>query len=98
MQWSTPSTRSRPSARLPSLPSEQVGKVARAPDHGAGLGAMPHRDLSAHTLGACRHALPAPTDLLAVRRRGHCPIWPVGGRLDDTGAALALPPLGHVRT
>src|SRR5438105_9413732 len=68
MRWSTPSTRSRPSARLPSLPSEQgcasaamimasmLAAARRAPRVlGRGLIAIYRHTLSALVGMHCRH-------------------------------------------
>jgi hypothetical protein len=53
--------------------------------------------LSLHALAAGRFPLPASPDLLGICRRGARPLRPVGRLLDDARAAVALPPLGHLR-
>src|SRR6476660_9963103 len=53
-------------------------------------------DLPPHAVAAGWLQLPAPADLLGLWRRGDRAIWIVGRRLDDAGAAVALPALGHV--
>src|SRR5690606_14347061 len=54
-------------------------------------------DLSSYAVAAHRLQLPASADLLAIQRRGAAPLRPVGGRLDDAGAAVALSAMGHIR-
>ena len=54
-------------------------------------------DLSPHAVAAGRLQLPTSTDLLSLRRRGDRAFRIVGRRLDDTGATVALPALGHFR-
>ena len=45
-----------------------------------------------------RAALPASARLLGICRGGFWPVWPVGRRLDDSGAHAALPALGNLGT
>ena len=54
-------------------------------------------DLSPHAVAAGRLQLPASADLLGLWRRGDRTLRTVGRRMDDAGAAVALPALGHVR-
>jgi hypothetical protein len=54
-------------------------------------------DLSAFAVAAGRLQLPASADMLGVWRRSDRTFRFVGRRLDDAGAAVALPSLGHVR-
>ena len=54
-------------------------------------------DLPAHAVAAGRLQLPAPADLLGLWRRGDRTVRTVGRRLDDAGAAVALPSFGHIR-
>src|SRR6202158_1517499 len=51
--------------------------------------------LPAHAVAAGRLQLPSPADLLGLWRRGDRALWAVGRRMDDPGAAVALPALGH---
>src|ERR1041385_1936689 len=88
MRWLTRSTRSRPNDRRPR--SERPERPSpRRPRAG--------EDLSLYPLAAGRLPLPPSADLLGIRRRGARPLWPVGGLVDDARAALALPPMGHLR-
>src|ERR1700710_2161429 len=50
----------------------------------------------AHAVTAGRIQLPPSADLLGLWRRGHRALRTVGRRLDDAGAAAALPALGHL--
>src|SRR5262249_51942129 len=52
--------------------------------------------LSLHPVAAGRIPLPPPADLLGIRRRGDHALRPVGRRLDDAGAAVALPSVGYI--
>src|SRR5450631_2908739 len=52
-------------------------------------------DLPAHAVAAGRLQLPSPADLFGLWRRGDRALRSVGRRLDDAGAAAALPALGH---
>src|SRR5712671_6038912 len=52
--------------------------------------------LPAHAVAAGRLQLPSPADLFGLWRRGDRALWAVGRRMDDAGAAVALPALGHV--
>ena len=54
-------------------------------------------DLSPHVVAAGRLQLPTSADLLGLRRRGDRAFWIMGRRLDDIGATVALPALGHFR-
>src|SRR6202035_330777 len=56
------------------------------------------RDLAlpAHAVAAGRLQLPPFADLFGLWRRGDRAFRPVGRRVDDAGAAVALPALGHV--
>ncbi len=56
-------------------------------------GARTDSGLPPYRCGTDRAQLPAPADLLELRRRGGRPLWFVGRRLDDAGAALSVPPL-----
>ena len=51
--------------------------------------------LPGHAVAAGRLQLPPFADLFGLRRRGDRAFRPVGRRVDDTGAAIALPALGH---
>ena len=53
--------------------------------------------LPAHAVAAGRLQLPSPADLLGLWRRGDRALWAVGRRMDDPGAAAALPALGYFR-
>src|SRR5258708_4875373 len=53
--------------------------------------------LPAHAVAAGRLQLPPSADLLGLRRRGDRALRTVGRRMDDPGAAVALPALGHFR-
>src|SRR5947207_7255441 len=53
-------------------------------------------DLPPHAVAAGRLQLQASADLLGVRRRGDRTLRIVGRRLDDAGAAVALPALGNL--
>src|SRR5450631_4522968 len=57
----------------------------------------PDLDLSSHAVAAGRLQLPTPADLFCLWRRGDWPLRPVGGRMDDARAAVALPAVGHLR-
>ena len=52
-------------------------------------------DLPAHPLAAGWLQLPALADLFGLCRRGDRALWAVGRRMDDLGAPIALPALGH---
>src|SRR5689334_14149077 len=52
--------------------------------------------LSPHLLAADRVPLPAYADVFRLCRRGAATLRTMGGRLDDSGPAAALPTLGHV--
>src|SRR5258708_32235474 len=66
---------------------------AEVPGRRPGLGGGgPDPGLPPYRCGTDRAQLPAPADLLELRRRGGRPLWFVGRRLDDAGAALSLPP------
>src|SRR5688572_30687944 len=54
--------------------------------------------LSLHAVAADRVPLPLPADLLRLRRPGARTPWALGRRLDDSGKALALPPMGKFGT
>jgi hypothetical protein len=54
-------------------------------------------DLSAHAVAAGRLQLPPPADLFGLCRRGDRAFWTVGRWVDDAGAAVTLPALGHPR-
>ena len=54
-------------------------------------------DLPSHIVAAGRLQLPASSDLLGLRRRGHRTLRSMGRRLDDASAAVALPALGYRR-
>src|SRR4051812_15550870 len=62
----------------------------------ATCGARADLAVPAHAVAAGRLQLPPPADLLGLRRRGDCAVRPVGRRLDDAGAAVALPAMGHI--
>src|SRR6267154_3638923 len=51
--------------------------------------------LPAHAVAAGRLQLPPSADLLGLRRRGDRAFRTMGRRMDDLGAALTLPTLGH---
>src|ERR1700731_4762807 len=53
-------------------------------------------DLPAHAVAAGGLQLPGSADLLGLWRRGDRALWAVGRRMDDAGAAVALPPLGYL--
>ena len=53
-------------------------------------------DLPAHAVAAGRLQLPPSADLLGLWRRGDRALRAVGRRMDDAGAAVALPALGHL--
>ena len=53
-------------------------------------------DLACAVSRSDRAQLPASADVLELRRRGGRPLWFVGRRLDDAGAALSLPPLRNL--
>jgi hypothetical protein len=53
-------------------------------------------DLPAHALAAGRLQLPSSADLLGLWRRSDRAFRPVGRRMDDIGAAIAMPALGHL--
>jgi hypothetical protein len=53
-------------------------------------------DLSAHPVAAGRLQLPPFADLLGLWRRGDRAFRAVGRRLDDAGAAVTLPAMGHI--
>src|SRR5882757_4523979 len=59
--------------------------------------ARPDLDLPAHAVAAGRLQLPASADLLGLWRRSDRAVRTVGRRMDDAGAAVALPALGHLR-
>src|SRR5207302_9463568 len=59
-------------------------------------GACRDLDLPAHAVAARRLQLPSPSDLLGLRRRGHRTLRAVGRRMDDAGAAVALPTFRHL--
>ena len=59
-------------------------------------GARADLDLPAHAVAAGRLQLSASADLLGLWGRGDRALWTMGWRMDDTGATLALPALGHV--
>src|SRR6267143_2397558 len=52
--------------------------------------------LPAYAVAAGRLQLPSPADLFGLWRRGDRALRAVGRRMDDPGAAVALPALGHV--
>src|SRR6202521_5645436 len=52
--------------------------------------------LPAHAVAAGRLQLPSPADLFGLWRRGDRALRAVGRRMDDPGAAAALPALGHL--
>src|ERR1700733_6627993 len=52
--------------------------------------------LPAHAVAAGRLQLPPPADLFGLWRRGDRAFRAMGRRLDDAGAAVALPALGHL--
>src|ERR1700742_2055507 len=52
-------------------------------------------DLPAHAVAAGRLQLPPPADLFGLCRRGDRAFRIVGRWLDDAGAAVTLPALGH---
>ena len=52
--------------------------------------------LPAHAVAAGRLQLPSPADLLGLWRRGDRAFRAVGRRMDDAGAAIALPALGYL--
>src|SRR5580704_1730948 len=54
-------------------------------------------DLSPHAVAAGRLQLPTSANLLSLRRRGDRAFRIMGRRVDDTGATVALPALGHFR-
>src|ERR1700739_1162467 len=54
-------------------------------------------DLSAHALAARWLQLPPSSDLFRLWRRGDRALRALGRRMDDAGAAVAVPPLGHLR-
>src|SRR6202158_5189256 len=51
--------------------------------------------LPPHAVAAGGLQLPSPADLFGLWRRGDRALWAVGRRMDDPGAAVALPALGH---
>src|SRR5260370_6347270 len=52
--------------------------------------------LPAHAVAAGRLQMPSPADLFGLWRRGDRALRAVGGWMDDPGAAVALPAVGHV--
>src|ERR1035438_2768907 len=54
-------------------------------------------DLPPHAVAAGRLQLPALADLLGLWRRSDRAFWTLGRRMDDAGAAAALPALGYLR-
>src|SRR3984957_15112653 len=52
-------------------------------------------DLPAHAVTAGRLQLPSSADLFGLWRRSDRAFRPVGRRMDDAGAAIALPALGY---
>jgi hypothetical protein len=53
-------------------------------------------DLPAHAVAAGRLQLPSSADLFGLWRRSDRAFRPVGRRMDDAGAAIALPALGYL--
>ena len=53
-------------------------------------------DLPAHAVGAGRLQLPPSADLFGLWRPSDRAFRPVGRRMDDIGAAIAMPALGHL--
>src|ERR1700687_2358534 len=53
-------------------------------------------DLPAHVVAAGRLQLPSSADLFGLWRRGDRAVRAVGRRMDDLGAAVALPALGYL--
>jgi hypothetical protein len=62
----------------------------------AQCGARNDLDLPAHVVAAGRLQLPSSSDLFGLWRRGARAFRPVGRRMDDAGAAIALSALGHL--
>src|SRR5664279_3158567 len=54
-------------------------------------------DLPAHAVTSGRLQLPPSADLFGLWRRSDRAFRAVGRRMDDAGAAVALPALGHLR-
>jgi len=52
-------------------------------------------DLPANAVAAGRLQLPSSADLFSLWRRGDRAFWALGWRLDDAGAAAALPAVGY---
>src|SRR5271167_3591560 len=53
-------------------------------------------DIPAHAVAAGRLQLPSSADLFGLWRRSDRAFRPVGRRMDDAGAAIALPALGDL--
>ena len=62
----------------------------------AQCGARDDLDLPAHAVAAGRLQLPSSADMLGLWRRGDRAFRAVGRRVDDLGAAIALPALGYL--
>src|ERR1700679_3777058 len=74
--------------------------VSRLRRHGATpaaqYGSCDDLDLPAHAVAAGRLRLPSSADLFGLWRRSDRAFRPVGRRMDDAGAAIALPALGYL--
>src|SRR5688572_20617234 len=87
-----PARSQKQQAKIPSdAPLLLVALQAAA--HG---GARADPPLSDDFVGAGRTSLPAPADLLALRRPGAGALWALGRRLDDAGAAAQMSPVRDV--
>src|SRR5262249_30299366 len=71
--------------------------VANLPQRPSPVRPRSDRALSLHDCLARGLSLPASSDLFRICRCGARSLRPVGRRLDDTGAAFALPAMGHLR-
>src|ERR1700678_2965973 len=74
--------------------------VPRLRRHGAApaaqCGPRDDLDLPAHAVGVGRLQLPPSADLFGLWRSSDRAFRPVGRRMDDAGAAIALPALGYL--
>src|SRR3569833_935051 len=58
--------------------------------------ARPYLALSVHALSADRFQLPSCTNLFGLWRRSDRALRIMGRRMDDAGAAVAMPAMGHL--
>jgi len=70
-------------------------RLRRGAAPAAQCGARTDLDLPAYAVAAGRLQLPSSADLFGLRRRGDRAFRAVGRRMDDVGAAIALPALGY---